>query len=51
MNNLKAIMKEKVLGDDAPNAKPGLLKKKRPFPANSTEVKPPSNLFKRLTGK
>lgn len=47
MNNLKPIMKEKVLGD-MPNPKPGLLKKK---PFGKTAPKPTPNLMQRLTGK
>jgi hypothetical protein len=47
MNNLKAMMKQPILGGKP--AMSGLLKKK-PFAA-STVVKPPLNLFKKLTGK
>lgn len=49
MNNLKPIMKEKVLGD-TPNLKPGLLKKK-PFGKTSSAPNPIPGLMKRLTGK
>jgi hypothetical protein len=43
MNNLKPIMKEKVMDD-----KPGLLKKKPKF---GQVTKAPANLYARLTGK
>ena len=48
MNNLRPIMKEKIVDDE----KPGLLKKKPKFgqvKANPTAA--PANLYARLTGK
>lgn len=46
MNNLKPIMKEKVV----PNYKPGLLKKK-PFGKTAPAAPKVPNLMQRLTGK
>lgn len=53
MNNLKAIMKQKVL-DPTDEVKPGLLKKKPGFgkvKAADGAVPANKNLFARLTGK
>lgn len=51
LTNLKAIMKEPMVGEDNGAApKFGLLKKK-PFAKSAAPVSPAPSLLKRLTGK
>lgn len=50
MNNLRPIMKQKMLNDNDGDERPGLLKKKPKFGQVKTNPKA-ANLFARLTGK